>query len=60
MKTAKKALLLPLWLATSLARAHEGHGLPGASHWHASDTGGFVMLAAVAAAAGAMWWRNRK
>ncbi len=24
------------------ALAHEGHGLPEASHWHATDTWGFL------------------
>ena len=57
----KNALIaLPLLLAARLAAAHDGHGLPGASHWHASDTWGFVMAAAVAAAGAALWWRNRK
>jgi hypothetical protein len=50
---------LPLLLAAQLALAHEGHGLPGPSHWHASDTWGFV-VAAVAVAAAALWWRGRK
>ena len=31
------------------ALAHEGHGLQGFSHWHASDALGFVALAAVVA-----------
>ena len=31
------------------AFAHEGHGLPGSTHWHATDTLGFVALAVVAA-----------
>ncbi len=39
-----------------LAAAHDGHGLQG-SHWHASDTWGFVTLAAIAAAA---LWLGRK
>ena len=32
-------------LATA-AMAHDGHGL-GGSHWHATDVGGFVAVAAV-------------
>lgn len=36
--------------------AHEGHGLAG-SHWHASDTLGFVVVAVLAAAA---VWLSRK
>ena len=55
-----RALALLAAAHAGTAAAHEGHGLPGASHWHASDTWGFVMLAAVAAAAAAVWWRNRK
>ncbi len=31
----------------SLAFAHEGHGIEGASHWHATDTVGLLVLAAV-------------
>ena len=31
------------------AFAHEGHGLEGSAHWHATDTLGFVGLAVVAA-----------
>ena len=31
------------------AFAHEGHGLAGSAHWHATDTIGFVGLAVVAA-----------
>jgi hypothetical protein len=40
------------------ASAHEGHGLPGDSHWHATDVFGVVL--AVASAAALLWWRNRK
>jgi MYXO-CTERM domain-containing protein len=46
-------------LATGLAHGHEGHGLPGASHWHAHDVGPTLLLAAVAVAA-LLWWRQRK
>jgi hypothetical protein len=45
-------------LAATAARAHEGHGLPGASHWHASDVFGLVL--AVAAVAGLWWFSRRK
>ena len=45
-------------LAASTALAHEGHGLPGLSHWHASDVFGLVMV--VAAAAGLWWFSRRK
>lgn len=40
------------------AHAHEGHGLPGTAHWHASDTWGWVALAVIAAVAFA--WGRRK
>jgi len=44
-------------LATSLALAHDGHGLP-LPHWHATDTLGFVALGVVVAAA--LWASRRK
>jgi hypothetical protein len=34
------------WLAVR-AHAHEGHGIETASHWHATDTVGLLVLAAV-------------
>ena len=40
------------------AHAHEGHGLPGAAHWHASDLWGFMLPLAVLGAAA--WWIRRK
>ena len=53
-------ILLPMLAiaAAHAARAHEGHGLPGPSHWHASDVLGFVALAAIVA--GIVWWRGKK
>jgi hypothetical protein len=54
MKRTPLALLLSCGLAT----AHEGHGLPGASHWHATDTVGLLTLALAVCAA--LWWRGRK
>ncbi len=48
---------LPL-LAATLAQAHPGHGLPGPSHWHATDVLGYVILAAAAGAVA--WWLRRK
>lgn len=47
----------PWLLACSLAQAHEGHGAPGATHWHASDA---LVFAAVAV--GMVWfaWGRRK
>ena len=49
--TASSCAALPAW-------AHEGHGMPGFAHWHASDVLGFVALAAVVAAA--IWFRGGK
>ena len=43
-------------LATAAALpafAHPGHGLPQASHWHATDTLGLLLVAVLA---GAAWW----
>jgi MYXO-CTERM domain-containing protein len=40
------------------ALAHEGHGLPGVSHWHATDAAWLAM--GLAAAALAWWWIRRK
>ncbi len=46
-----------LWATcATTARAHDGHGLSG-SHWHASDSGGFVALAVLVAVA---VWSSRK
>ena len=42
-----KHFSLLLLAGAGLAQAHEGHGLPGLSHWHATDTA--LLLAAVAA-----------
>ncbi len=36
--------------------AHEGHGLEGASHWHATDTVGLLVLAV---AVGLVVWFTR-
>ncbi len=39
------------------ALAHEGHGLAGTAHWHATDTLGFIGAAVVAAA---VWFIGRR
>jgi len=54
----KHLTALGLLAGTTLAQAHEGHGLPGTSHWHADDTLLFVTLAVVAAAG--LWLARRK
>jgi hypothetical protein len=53
-----KALsLLPSLLLPLQALAHEGHGQPGASHWHATD-----LVLPLAVAVGLLWYlrKNRK
>ena len=49
--------VLALAVAPTLALAHEGHG-PEGVHWHATDTWGFVVTAALIAAA--VWFSRRK
>ena len=46
-------LALPL-----LAQAHDGHGAPGDSHWHATDTWG--LLVTLTGIAAVMWLGRRK
>ena len=49
-----------IWFATLLplgASAHDGHGL-GGTHWHATDTLGFVVLALAITLA--IWASRRK
>lgn len=46
-----------LMLHAPAALAHEGHGLPGSSHWHAGDVLLFVGVVAVAAVA---WMASRR
>ena len=46
-----------LFASATAAQAHDGHGLPGLSHWHASDSAGFVGLALAVAL---LWWARRK
>jgi hypothetical protein len=49
---------LALLALPALALAHEGHGMEGVTHWHATDTWGFVITAAVVVATVA--WFGRK
>lgn len=46
----KKIAMLLAFTRAGSSFAHEGHGLTG-SHWHASDTLGYLVLAVAAAAA---------
>ncbi|MFN5047334.1 hypothetical protein [Roseateles sp.] len=49
--------VLLLILLASEAAAHEGHGMPGSSHWHASD----VLLPLLVVACAALgWWLGRR
>jgi hypothetical protein len=45
-----------LWSA-SASWAHEGHGMPGQSHWHASDVLGFVVALGIIVAM--IWLHGR-
>ena len=47
----------PLFLLALTAQAHEGHGIEGASHYHASDVWGFLMALCVGVS---MWWLNSR
>ncbi len=50
MNTKYLAILLSGAATHFGALAHEGHGLPGSAHWHATDTLGFMGLIAVGVA----------
>lgn len=52
------ALILGAAAAHSTALAHEGHDMPGVSHWHSTDVLGFVAIALMVA--GAIWMKGRK
>jgi hypothetical protein len=47
-----------LMLGAGLVQAHEGHGLPGASHWHADNVA--LLLGVVVVAALGLWFSRRK
>jgi hypothetical protein len=53
-----KLLILALPLAAVNAWAHEGHGMPGTGHWHATDTAGLLLVAVLAV--GTLWFSRRK
>ena len=50
---ARLASLLSLLFLLSTAHAHEGHGLEGSSHYHATDVWGFVVMHFLMAV---VWW----
>jgi hypothetical protein len=41
---ARVASATALLTLTTTSWAHEGHGLPGVSHWHGSDAGAFGLV----------------
>ena len=47
----KKITLMLTSVITTAAIAHDGHGLGGSAHWHATDVLGFVVAAALVAVA---------
>ena len=47
-----------LWGTALASQAHEGHGLPGSSHWHASDS--LLWLGALAVGLAAWWFSRRR
>jgi hypothetical protein len=51
MRSTRAVAAATLVLAALPALAHEGHGLGGATHWHATDAWGFIGLALVLALA---------
>ena len=50
--------LLALIALPCVAQAHEGHGMAGATHWHATDAWGLALLGAAVALA--LWLRRGK
>jgi hypothetical protein len=56
-KTLKSIAFVSIAARSSELFAHEGHGLGGGSHWHASDVWGFVAMAALVALA--IWLSRR-
>ena len=59
MKHVATAALAGLAWAAQPALAHEGHGMEGVMHWHATDVWGFVILGVVMIG-GLMWLRGRR
>ena len=57
MSTLTKYFVASAMAVPALSLAHDGHGMPSAMHFHASDAWGFAMLAAVAVA---VFWIARK
>jgi hypothetical protein len=57
LSATRYALLLSTLLLVLPAAAHEGHGMPGSSHWHSGDASLYLFLAVFA---GAAWLARRK
>ena len=55
MHKMRAAFLLLATLAPQ-AWAHRGHGMPGETHWHATDAFGLVLVIAGAVAIAIAWW----
>jgi len=58
---AVRAAAVAVTVLTALplhALAHEGHGMPGTAHWHATDAWGWAVTAALAGLA--IWLSRRK
>ena len=47
MNAIRKLPLLGAAVVPTWATAHNGHGMPSVTHFHASDAWGFAMLAVV-------------
>lgn len=45
-------------LTIPAAHAHEGHGLPGISHWHSTDVLGFAVVTLLVV--GIIWLKGRR
>ncbi len=62
MTNTKSIRTLTLILCAAMAHvpvlAHEGHDMPGVSHWHSTDVVGFVAVAGLIAYA--IWMKGRK
>ncbi|MFT3857296.1 MAG: hypothetical protein QM742_07305 [Aquabacterium sp.] len=52
------ALLLTAMGTCTSVLAHEGHGMPGISHWHDTDVWGFLAVGALVALG--LWMKGRK
>ena len=58
MTTLIRSLSLTPLLLPLAASAHEGHGMEGVSHWHATDVWGLLALATGLAVG--LWLGGRK